>query len=257
MRLGFVGTGTITAALIEGLNATGAEYAITVSPRNADTAAALAARYANVRVAASNQAVLDTSDLVMLAVRPQIAEAVLPELRFRPDHHVVSLIAAVSHAYLTRVTAPAGTVTRAVPIPSVARRQGPTAFFPPHPTVKALFASLGTAIELGDETAFHAFAAGTAMMASYFQFAHTIERWMAGNGVAQAEAHAFVGQMLLGLAGHWAETPERDFAQLADEHQTLGGINEQIRTHLTDVGAFAEVAAALDAVKARLLKARA
>src|SRR5262245_4739042 len=95
MRLGFVGTGTIAAAIIEGLFAADGAHSITVSPRNAEVAADLAARFANVRIAPTNQAVLDASDVVFLAVRPQIADGVLRELRFRPDHHVISLIAAI------------------------------------------------------------------------------------------------------------------------------------------------------------------
>jgi pyrroline-5-carboxylate reductase len=46
MTLGFVGTGTIAAAIVEGLCATPDAGPILVSPRNADTAADLAARFA-------------------------------------------------------------------------------------------------------------------------------------------------------------------------------------------------------------------
>src|SRR5262245_27633435 len=74
MTLGFVGTGTIAAPIVDGLCSVRPETPIVVSPRNAATAAALAARHGNVRVAKSNQEVLDTSDMVVLAVRPQVAE---------------------------------------------------------------------------------------------------------------------------------------------------------------------------------------
>jgi len=64
-----------------------------LSPRNEEIAAELAARYPDVRIASDNQAVLDECDTVMLAVRPQIAHEVLPQLRFRREHHLISLIA--------------------------------------------------------------------------------------------------------------------------------------------------------------------
>ena len=55
MKLEFVGTGAITSAIVTGLNADGAgRETILVSPRNAETATALAAQYENVTVAASN-----------------------------------------------------------------------------------------------------------------------------------------------------------------------------------------------------------
>src|SRR6266702_1910245 len=145
MRLGFVGCGTITSSMVTGLCSAGSAGPITVSPRNAQVAAGLASRFANVQVVATNQAVLDACDVVVLAVRPQIAASVLPQLRFRADHHVLSLIAAVPLQYLKSAVAPVASVTRAVPLPSVAHRQGPTAIYPAQPSVKALFDALGTA----------------------------------------------------------------------------------------------------------------
>src|SRR4051794_8906882 len=123
MRIGFVGCGTIAAAMVEGLQAAGREEPIVGSPRNPGSHAGPATRVANVRVAAPNQEVLDASDLVVLAVRPQIAQEVIGELCFRPDHRVLSLTAATSLAELRRRIAPAATVVRAVPVPAVAGRR--------------------------------------------------------------------------------------------------------------------------------------
>jgi pyrroline-5-carboxylate reductase len=247
--LGFVGTGTIAAAIVEGLRAAGMDTPILLSPRNAEAAARLAARHAHVRVAETNQAVLDGSAMVVLAVRPQIADAVLPALRFRPDHHVLSVIATMSLDSLRTMTAPAGRVTRAVPLPAVAMRRGPTAIFPDDAPVRALFDRLGSAIVLEKEAEFDLFSAATATMASYFAFAGTIARWMERGGVDPGKARAFTGQMLEGLAG---TGPGRDFAALADEHQTRGGLNEQVVRQIAPDGFFPALDAALDDVLARV-----
>jgi pyrroline-5-carboxylate reductase len=252
MRLGFVGTGTIAAAMIEGLCATPGAGPIIVSPRNADIAADLAARFPDVRIAASNQAVLDGSDVVMLAVRPQIAREVLGELRFRPDQKVVSLIATVSLDDLRAAVAPAAQVIRAVPLPAVARRQGPTVIYPPDAAIKALFDALGTAVVLDNEGDFDAFTTTTAVMAGYFAFAGTVTTWMERNGIAAGTARAFVGQMLAGLAGAAAAMPDRSFAALADEHQTRGGLNEQLFRAIATDGQLVELDRALDGVLQRL-----
>lgn len=252
MKLGFVGCGTIAAAMIAGLQDSGWQEAITVSPRNADVAARLAQRYANVVVASDNQAVLDAADLVVLAVRPQIAAAVLAELRFRPDHRVLSVIATLSLDTLRSAVAPAATITRAVPLPSVARRQGPTAVFPADAETIALFDTLGTAIALGAETEFDTFSAATAVMASYFAFADTVSRWMTRQGVSGDSAHRFVADMFRGLDGTADAEPEKSFATLADEHQTRGGLNEQVRRAVTTDGTFVELDRALDAILDRV-----
>jgi pyrroline-5-carboxylate reductase len=75
MKLGFVGTGTITEAVVTGLFKTRfRDAAIAVSPRNDEVAARLAATHPNVSIASSNQDLFDSSDIVFLAVRPQIVE---------------------------------------------------------------------------------------------------------------------------------------------------------------------------------------
>jgi pyrroline-5-carboxylate reductase len=62
MKLGFIGTGEITAAMVTGLSSSQtARPSIRLSPRNAAIAANLANRFANVSVASSNQDVLDSA----------------------------------------------------------------------------------------------------------------------------------------------------------------------------------------------------
>lgn len=252
MRLGFIGCGTITAAIVTGLNTSGHGEAMAVSPRNAAVAAGLARRFPNVAVAVTNQAVLDSCDVAVLAVRPQILAAVLPELQFRPDHQVISLVPVTSLAYLRAATAPAAAVTRAVPMPMVARRQGPTALYAATPVAKRLFDALGSTIELSDEQCFDAFTSETALMATYFRFLETAAQWLRGRGAAPDQADRYVRQLFWGLAGTALASPQRSLGELAEEHQTRGGLNEQVRAHMESKGMFTELANALDAVQARL-----
>lgn len=256
MTLGFIGTGTIAAAIVGGLDSAPAKCSILLSPRNEVTASRLGAQFPNVQVAPTNQAVLDGSDTVVLAVRPQIAHGVLSELRFRPGHHVISLIPGVTLEYLRAITAPSASVTRAVPLPSAARRQSPTPIFPAGPAVKAMFNELGIAIELEREEEFEAFTTATSIMSSYFWFAGTVAEWMQREGVATGKAHAFVTQMLCGLASASAVSPQSSFVELTEDHQTRGGLNEQMLRSLTEAGVFKELDRALDGVRDRLITGR-
>src|SRR6185312_9704988 len=131
-------------------------------------------------------------------------------------------------------------------------RQGPTAIYPASPVARTLFDALGSAIEASDERRFDAFTAATALMASYFRLADTAAKWMSGQGLAPDQADRYVRQLFWGLAGTAMSAAERSFGELVEEHQTRGGINEQIRKHLEAKGMFAELTAALDAVQARL-----
>src|SRR5262245_10699122 len=117
MTVGFVGTGAITAAIVTGLSSgDGPRHTIRLSPRGAALAARLAGRFQNVSVCASNQEVLDVSDTAVLAVRPQVAEAVLSQLRFDPEHIVISLIAGLSSHRIADLVAPACRIWRAIPL---------------------------------------------------------------------------------------------------------------------------------------------
>ena len=257
MTLGIIGVGTIASAVVEGLQTTSARCPIVLSPRNEQRASLLASKFAEVQVAPTNQAVLDASEILVVAVRPQIAHSVLSELRFRPDHRVISLIPAVTLNYLRGITAPARSVTRAVPLPSAARGQSPTLMYPPDPSLKALFEKLGVVIELDREEEFEAFTTATAIMSSYFRFAGTVVAWMQQReGISEAKAHAFVNQILLGLASAAAASPQTSFAVLTEEHQTHGGLNEQVLQSLAAAGVFTELEHALDGVLARLVAGR-
>ena len=253
MRLGFVGTGAITSAIVTGLNAAGfGGDTILVSPRNADTAAALAAKFPSVTVAASNQAVLDGSDVVMLAVRPQVATEVLSEIKFRADHHIISLIAITPLEQVRAMVAPARTVTRAVPLPLVADRCGPTPIFPSDQTAAGIFNRIGTAIEATSADQFSAYCAATATMAPYFTFAEEIADWLTRHGVPAADARRYVGTVFQGLGNIAATTQEHSLAALAGEFATRGGINEQVVAHMKARGAFDALSEGLDAVLQRM-----
>jgi pyrroline-5-carboxylate reductase len=79
---------------------------------------------------------------------------------------------------------------------------------------------------------------------------------MQREGAKEAKAHAFVDQILLGLAGATVASPGNSFAELTDEHQTRGGLNEQVLQYLTSAGVFTELEDALDGVLTRLVAGR-
>lgn len=253
MRLGFIGTGALTAAIVTGLKSVADnDVAVILSPRSEAVAAGLAARFADVRVAPDNQAVLDACDTVMLAVRPQIAHEVLPSLRFRADHRVISLIATLSREAAAALVAPAVHITKALPMPMVAQRLGPTIIYPPDPEVEAFFAPLGKAIVAKDVDEFDALSVATATFATYFKYLDTLHGWLQGHGVADPTARDYVAALFKALAQAPEAAPQADFMHLAQEYATRGGINEQVLRELTDRKLFEAFAESLDGVHRRI-----
>ena len=252
MNLGFLGTGAITSAIVTGLDADGSSHSIRLSPRNPAIAAELAGRFANVAVAASNQALIDECETVVIAVRPQITQNVLSELRFRPGHKIVSLVSGFPVRTLSELVAPATRIARAVPLPSAARRRSPTAIYPRDAETVELFARVGTAFAVDTENEFDAFCTATAIMATYFAFADGAASWLARHGIPEGEGREYIARLLAGLAQTAVESPERSFEVLAADHATRGGTNEQVLTHMRKHGAFEAFSEAMDGILRRV-----
>jgi pyrroline-5-carboxylate reductase len=252
MRLGFIGTGTITKAVVTGMCRFGVPFdRISLSPRNPNTAAELATLDERIRVCASNQEVLETSDVVCLAVVPQIAAKVLGELEFESRHHVVSFIAGISLAELRRLVPQVHRVARAVPLPAVAEGNGSTAICPVDDVAKAIFSMLGEAVEVDDERRFDALSAVTATMASFYAVLETQAAWLVEQGLDYSAARAFLSGYCVGLANDAART-EQPFSAMVTHCMTPGGINEQMHTELSRRGAYGLYKDALDGVLKRV-----
>jgi pyrroline-5-carboxylate reductase len=252
MTLGFVGTGAITAAIVTGLNSEGeCGHVIRLSPRNAEVAAGLARRFDNVSVCASNQEVLDSSGMVILAVRPQVAEEVLSGLHFSRGQLVISLIAGFSTSRIAELVRPAGGISRAIPLPSVAQRRSPIAVYPPRGAAAELFGPLGQVFGIESEDHLNAFSTATSTMAAYFGLLGHIASWVQGKGIPERQAREYVARIFSGLNDAGLEAPERSFQELATAHATPGGLNEQVLRDLTAHGVFDTLREALDAVHRR------
>jgi pyrroline-5-carboxylate reductase len=247
MTLGFIGTGTMAAAMVEGLGGTD----ILVSPRGAELAAGLVRRFPGVRVAADNQAVIDGCDMVVLSVRPQVAEAVIRPLRFRAGQTVVSLIAATQIACLRDWIGFDLPIIRAIPLPFVADRASVTPVFPPDAEVVALFDRLGTALPCRDIAEFDLLAVGSALMGSYFGLLETAQGWLQAQGLEDSAARTYLAGLFANLGKVAVDSPA-DFATLRAGHSTPGGLNEQIFRDFAAGGGTAALIAALDRVLARV-----
>lgn len=250
-RLGFIGTGTIAAAMVRGLKGSSLhDWPILLSPRSSDVAGALANEFAGVEIATDNQAVIDGSDMVILAVRPQIAESVLQDLRFRDDQDVVSLIAATSAG---RIADWIGTsrVCRAIPLPFVEQRHDVTPVFPPHPAAIELFDALGQALPVHDQAAFDLYASLSALMETYFAFVETAVGWAAGQGLPEPDARAYLSGLFHNLGIILNESP-RDLSELRADHSTQGGLNEQVAAAFAAQGGSAALEGALSRVVRRV-----
>ncbi|MFM7334078.1 MAG: pyrroline-5-carboxylate reductase [Tabrizicola sp.] len=246
MRLGFIGTGNITAAMVEGLGG-----GVVLSPRGAAMAAELAARFPGVTVAESNQAVVDQCDMVVLAIRPQVAEKVVRALRFRAGQKVLSLVAATPVEVIRGWIGVDVPVIRAIPLPFVADRRCVTPVFPPDPEVAALFDRLGQAVECQTQSEFDLLAVGSALMGSYFGLLEVAQDWLVEGGLPEGAAKDYMAGLFANL-GRVAEGSGKSFGALREEYSTRGGLNEQVFRVFGEAGGVEALRVALDQVLERV-----
>lgn len=251
MRIGFVGTGVISAAVIDGLCRVPAGVTapeITVSPRSENVGRELAARHPTVRRAESNQEVVDGADLVCIGVLPSQLPEVLGPLRFRDAQIVVSFVAGADVGRVAAHIDAAPRICRIVPLPMIARREGPVLLYPAIPEVRDLFAPLGTLIEPSDAERMMAFAHGGALMSSFFAMANAGVEGLAAHGVPRDGARDYLMAMYRALTATGLATSPDALADLPARHETPGGVNEACREHLSGLGWFDAYRGAIQAV---------
>lgn len=245
-NIGIIGVGEIGRAIVEGLRSGGgASPDVFLSPRGARTAAELSERLEGVHVCADNQAVLDRSEVVIIAVRRQDHHKALAGLKMDGDKTVVNLMAGVATDDLRRTLATDAPIVRAIPLPAVRERRSVTVTCPSHPVVDSLFEQLGGALPVADEDSFNVFSALTGTLTAHYAYLATLTSWAAGHGIAPDTADRYVRGLFQNV-GRSLSNEIRPLHQLAADHETPKGNNERIRTTWFDPANAAALKEALD-----------
>ena len=244
MRIGFIGTGTISAAVIEGLQSLPDAPEIVVSPRSEATSLALAAKFKRVSRAPSNAEVA-TTDIVFLGMRPMHLEAAMDGIEFKAGQIVASMVAGFGLADI-QARWPKATVCRFIPLPGIARGKGPMATYPAVPEIVQLMSPLGDLFVAPDEARIH-FGGLNSFMSSYYELQRALIDVGTGAGLSESDARGFVVSLLGMLADTAQRTPDAAFGRLVEEHQTKGGLNERVRAALLQQGWFDAPRTALNA----------
>jgi pyrroline-5-carboxylate reductase len=241
MRLGFLGTGSIAAAVVEGIAGDG--HVIIVSERNAERAATLAAAHANVTVAA-NQQVIDASDVIFLGLMAEAAGDILGALRFRPGQKVVSLMAGASLDRVARMVAPAEAAAIMLPFPGIARGGSPILVLGDDGLVGELFGTRNTVFALQGAAELDAYLCAQAVLSPAVQMVADAARWLGARIADPAQGEAFLRQLVGSSLVDSACTP------LLAALDTPGGFNRRLRTHMQEAGTVVTLAAGLDRLEA-------
>jgi len=254
MKLGFIGTGVITEAMVRGLCGPGGhQEPIHVTERSRARSQRLAAAFANVTVLPDNQTVVDQSDWVIVALRPEHASGILSSLHFRPPHRVISLVAGLDLQTVASLVKPATAVHRVNPLPPIERGEGPILLYPPDDAVAALLSRVGRPVGLADEHQYHVAMCGGALIGMFFELVATTARWTERQGIPPEAAAAYATSLFHALAGLTLDKDAAALQQLAAE-MTPGGLNEQVLHELRKRHWFAAEEEMMQLILARLTR---
>lgn len=255
MKLGFIGIGKIARAVVKGLCTSNKEnLIIKLSPTNEENSKQLAKTFSNVNRLESNQLVLDQSDIIFIAVRPNDSKEVLSSLNFRVDHIVISFIPFLQFSELAKAVAPANRLSRAIPLPTVVTHNCPIPIFNSNKTVTKIFSYIGQPLLVDDENQLHTLWTLTGIIAPFYDLLRELSDWATMNGVKKAIANQYIADMFHSLLFSAQKTRPIDFNELMKHATTPNGMNEQAGKEISEKGAHEAYKIAADNLLKRFKK---
>ncbi|MFC2139645.1 NAD(P)-binding domain-containing protein [Bacteroidota bacterium] len=235
MNLGFIGTGEISSAVVTGISTSELkDIKILLSPRNEKRGKELEKKFANVKRAAGNRQVLDESNVVFLALRPEDAAETLKQLKFRKDHTIISLIPYLKMKELKELTYPASVISRAVPLPSVMIHKSPVPVFNPTETALNIFKHIGEPLVVEDENHLHVLWTLTGLIAPFYDLLGSLSKWAVSKGIETETANKYAADLYHSVLSATRKRTPVDFEELVKHASTPGGMNEQTRREIAE-----------------------
>ncbi len=252
MKLGFIGTGNIVSDVIFGISKSKIKYKkIIISPRNKKKALYLKKYFKRVIIAKDNQEVINKADWIFLGILPKVGEEILPKLKFRNKHVIVSFMSTTNYPKLKKLIKTKSIIIRAIPMPPIRLGKGPVAIFPPNKKVRNFFNKIGTTIEIKNEKLSKNFWAISGTMASFYELLNVLSKWLIRKKTNKLDAQKYVTSLYSALAELALLNSSKPLKNLVDE-QTPGGLNWQGVNELRKSGYYRLLEKSLKKIYKRL-----
>jgi len=249
-RIGFLGVGHLARCLITGfLKSSLPAESLLLSPRGQ---APIIAEETGIELAASNAALIEACDTVILAVRPSSAADAVAGLPWRKDQTLVSACAGVSIADLA-ARAPSPRIIRIMPVTAAEIGASPTVCYPASPDISELIARLGPVIPLVREQDFEVATVSAAVYGWVQKLIQVSADWSADRGLAPDAARQ-LSAGIFSAAGRMVAASDEPMDHLLEHLATPGGITELGLKHLERHEVGEAWSGACDAVVDRLTK---
>ena len=249
MRLGFIGTGEITKAVVKGIIKSKIKYSkIYISRRNSKNSSILKQLSKKIIVISDNQEIINKSSWVFLAITPKVGTKILKKLKFKKNQIIISFISTIKMSDLKKFTNAQSVLVRAIPLPPISIMKGPVPLYPKNKKVKDFFDKIGNSLEINNELSSLNFWATSSLMASYYELLYQISTWLQNKGINKKIAQKYVTSLFSALSDVAVFNSDKNLKILVKNSQTPKGLNEQTLKYLKKSGYFNKYKKSLDKI---------
>lgn len=251
--IGYLGVGHFASYTIAALRNCGHDGRIVLSPRNAQTAASLAAGQ-SCEIAASNQAVIDASDIVVLSVRPDQLSVLLDGLAFRKSQVILSAIAGVTIQQLRESGELPNEIVRFLPSSFIEFSEPFWPAYPANDRIEKLLGACGKLIIFDNEDQFDAALLASCSNCWIYGVLDEMTRWFVASGLKEETARELVTRNTLGAVANILANPDKPISTINGEIATEGTFSLAGLEMMQKARAFKPWSDALDGLAKKLAK---
>jgi pyrroline-5-carboxylate reductase len=255
MKLGFIGTGRITSAVVTGICHSDISYKKIIKfHRNKSISQSLKKKFNKISISKDNQEIVNACDWIFLSVTPTVGEKIIKDLKFRSNQTIISFISTITLTQLKKAIKVKAKIVRAIPLPPISLKKGPVPICPPNKKVKDFFNKIGTTVEIKNEKSSINFWATSGMMAPFYELLRVMTDWLVKRGVKKNNAQKYITSLFLALSEDAVVSSKKDLKYLVKESQTPKGLNEQGVKELRKAGFYKSLENTLNNIHRRLNK---
>lgn len=129
------------------------------------------------------------SEVVFIALRPDISREVIRGIKFTGYHTVISLAPYLKFTDLVQLVKPAATVSRAIPLPTVIYHNCPIPVYNSNETAEFIFSHLGQTFSVDNEEDLHTIWTLTCLITPYYDLLGELSGWTISKGIKKSTAY--------------------------------------------------------------------
>ena len=251
IKVGFLGCGLIAEPMVRSLCRNFPDMKIFVSERSTTTSNRLSSEYENVS-AGENQWVLDNADIIVLSILASTAREILPDLNFKSEQQIISVMADINLQEVSTLVEPAKNPCVTIPLPFIETGGCPLPVFPESPALETLFGQDNTIILQSSEEAMGPHFAATAILSTLMAQLDCTSKWLGSKSGSNTDAEIYVLSLVSGYLGCLIQDGDARFLEAMKDLSTEGGLNTQLLNHNKNAGMLSTLETGLEDLHQRL-----